>query len=372
VLFPSIARRVLIVLALGAVVTAGVLHAQSPGNDANAVMQQGVADLDAKRFGDALEAFTRVSKLVPTDPSACLLAGIAATRLGRNDEAESWFERALELEPRLTAASQWLGELLYGQGRVKEAIATFESAVKRAPNADALERRLAEWRQESQLQDRFYESRGAHFVVLFEGPADEGLARRVVERLEQVYWRIGGILTAYPSKPITVVLYTTEQFRDITRSPEWAAASYDGRIRMPIKGALADLDQLDRVLAHEFVHAVVAMLGGRTVPVWMNEGLAVTLGESGGEQADAVLARAGTRPALKDLHGSFGGLSDGQARVAYAVSAVAVKRMVDLRGPYAAVGLLQDLARGADFASAFHQRFGMRYEDFQAMVARAA
>jgi tetratricopeptide (TPR) repeat protein len=353
-------------------VISGVLHAQSPGNDANAVMQQGVAALDAKRFGDALDAFTRVSKLAPADPSACVLAGIAATRLGRNDEAETWFERALELEPRLTAASQWLGELLYGQGRVKEAIATFESALKLAPNADALERRLAEWRKESQLQDRFYESRGAHFVVLFEGPADEALARRVVERLEQVYWRIGGILTAYPSKPVTVVLYTTEQFRDITRSPEWAAASYDGRIRVPIKGALADIDRLDRVLAHEFVHAVVAMLGGRTVPVWMNEGLAVTLGESGSEQADAVLARARTRPALEDLHGSFGGLSDEQARVAYAVSAAAVKRMVDLRGPYAAVGLLQDLARGADFASAFQQRFGMRYEDFQAMVARAA
>jgi hypothetical protein len=113
---------------------------------------------------------------------------------------------------------------------------------------------------------------------------------------------------------------------------------------VPIKGALADIDRLDRVLAHEFVHAVVAMLGGRTVPVWMNEGLAVTLGEAGSDEADAVLARARTRPALKDLHGSFGGLSGEHARVAYA---------------------------GADFASAFHQRFGMRYEDFEVMVTRA-
>ena len=362
----------MIVAALVVVAVSGVLHAQSPASDPNAVMQQAVAALDAKQFGDALEAFTRVSKLVPNDPSACVGAGIAATRLGRNGEAESWFERALQLEPRLTVASQWLGELLYREGRVKEAIATFESALKLAPKAEALEGRLAEWRKESQLQDRFYESRGAHFAVLFEGPADESLARRVVERLEQAYWRIGGILTAYPSKPITVVLYTTEQFRDITRSPAWSAGAYDGRIRVPIKGALADIDRLDRVLTHEFVHAVVATLGGRNVPVWMNEGLAVTFEEGGSEQADAALARARTRPALTDLHGSFSGLSEEHARVAYAVSAVAVKRMIDLRGPYAAVGLLQDLARGADFSSAFHQRIGMRYEDFQAMVARAA
>ena len=46
------------------------------------------------------------------------------------------------------------------------------------------------------------------------------------------------------------------------------------------------------------------------------------------------------------------------------------ERMLALRGPYAAVGLMQDMARGADFAGAFQQRFAMRYEDFQAMVAR--
>src|SRR6185436_6411885 len=160
---------------------------------------------------------------------------------------------------------------------LKEALATLEDVQKRSPSTEGVEERLREWRKETQLQDRFYESRGAHFVVLFEGPSDDALARRVVERLEQAYWRIGGVLTAYPPKPITVVLYTSEQFRDITRSPAWSAGAYDGRIRVPIKGALADVDDLDRVLSHEFVHAVVAMLGGRTVPVWLNEGLAVTL-----------------------------------------------------------------------------------------------
>jgi len=239
-----------------------------------------------------------------------------------------------------------------------------------AAAAGALELRLTDWRKEAQLQGRFYESRGAHFVVLFEGPADEALARRIVERLEQAYWRIGGVLTAYPSKPIAVVLYTTEQFRDITRLPAWTAAAYDGRIRVPIKGALADMDQLDRVLSHEFVHAVVATLGGRNVPVWFNEGLAVALEGSDEGHDDALLGRVRTRPALQELHGSFLGLSGDGARVAYAMSAHAVRRMIALRGPYAAVGLLQDLGRGAEFAGAFQQHFAMRYDDFQAMVAR--
>ena len=188
-------RRVtLAAFVFGIALSAGALHAQSR-NDLNSLVQQGEDALDRQRFGDALDAFTRASKLAPRDPSLCLGAGIAAMRMGRNDEAEDWFEQALKLAPGFTNASEWLGELQYREGRVKEAIATFEAAVKLAPKDADLEKRLGEWRKETQLQDRFYESRGAHFVVLFEGPADESLARRVVEMLEQSYWRIGGVLT---------------------------------------------------------------------------------------------------------------------------------------------------------------------------------
>jgi tetratricopeptide (TPR) repeat protein len=344
-------------------------HAQSRKTDPVALAQQGVSALDDKRFGDALDAFAEAAKLSPRDQSLALGAGIAAFRLGKNDDAEMWFERALKLDPAYTPASEWLGELQYRDGRVKEAIATYEAALERT-RTDTLERRLADWRKESQLQERFYESRGAHFSVLFEGPADELLARRIVERLEESYWRIGAALTAYPAKPITVVLYTTEQFRDITRVPAWTAAAYDGRIRVPIRGALAQPDQLDRVLAHEYVHAVVAMLGGRNVPVWLNEGLAEVFEGGRSDEAEAILARVTTKPALEMLHGSFGSLSSSDARVAYAVSARAVQRMIDMRGPYAIIALLQDLSRGGAFASAFQQRMAMRYEDFQLDVAR--
>lgn len=343
---------------------------QSAKNDPAALARQGVAALDEQRFGEALDAFTRAAALVPRDASVAFGAGVAAFRLGQNDDAETWFQRALKLDASLTIAAEWLGELQYRDGRVKEAIATYEAALKHAPSADALERRLADWRRETQLQDRFYESRGAHFSVLFEGPADEALARRVVERLETAYWRVGSALTAYPAKPISVVLYTTEQFRDITRLPSWTAAAYDGRIRLPIRGALNQTDELDRVLSHEFVHAVVAMLGGRNVPVWLNEGLAVALEPGGVEEAEQVLARIASRPPLKSLHGSFTGLSSADARAAYAFSAHAVQRMMQLRGPYAVVALLQDMARGAAFASAFQQRMAMGYDDFQVMVAR--
>lgn len=368
--WPMGLSRLVVLASLVLLTSPPALLAQRAARDPETLVQQGTAALDERRFADALEAFTEAAKLVPREPSVCFAAGVSAFMLGQNDEAETWFERALKLEPQFAEASLWLGELQYREGRVKEAIATYEAALHRSPNVQQLEDRLADWRKETQLQDRFYESRGAHFTVLFEGPADEALARRVVERLEAAYWRIGTALTTYPPRPIIVILYTTEQFRDITRLPAWTAASYDGRIRVPIRGALEQIDELDRVLAHEFVHAVVAMLGGRTVPVWVNEGLATVFEPGGADAAEEVLTRTSARPPLQQLHGSFFALSAADAHVAYALSARAVHRMIELRGASAVVALLQDLARGAQFASAFHQRISMRYDDFQFMVAR--
>jgi len=353
------------ILIAGVSVTHTSLGAQSRTSDPVKLGQEGITAIEERRFGDALSAFTQAATLSPRDPSFAMGAGIAAFRLGQNEAAEQWFGQALKLEPSYTPAAEWLGELQHRLGRVKDAISTYEAALKRAPQATNLESRLADWRKEAALQDRFYESRGAHFSVLFEGPADELLARRIVEQLETEYWRVGTALTAYPAQPITVILYTTEQFRDITRTPAWTAAAYDGRIHVPIKGALALPDQLDRVLSHEFVHAVVAMLGGRNVPVWLNEGLAVVYEAGGVENAERVLKQTTVRPSLAKLHDGFSNLSASEATLAYALSAHAVQRMIDLRGPYAVVALLQDLARGADFASAFQQRIAMRYEDFQ-------
>ena len=92
--------------------------------------------------------------------------------------------------------------------------------------------------------------------------------------LEVAYWSIGGALRTYPPQPITIVLYTQEQFQDITRFPAWAAGAYEGQIRVPVQGALDRRGELERMLPHESVHALVAALGGRTVLVWLNEGLA--------------------------------------------------------------------------------------------------
>ena len=331
--------------------------------------QDGWAAVEAQRYGDALRAFTEATELVDYEPTLWLGRGYAEYMLGRDDDAEHSLERVLALDETSDSAYQILGELHYRSGRVADAIKTYETARRQATNGRDFEARLEEWKQESQLQDGFAHSTGAHFLVLFEGPTDDALARRIIDVLEGAYRNVGNTLRTYPPQTINVLLYTQQQFQDITRAPAWSGGVYDGQIRLPSRGALERPGELERVLTHEYVHALVALLGGRTVPTWLNEGLATALEPGGLDHASRVLASVSGRPSLRDLHGGFGRLPGDMATVAYAQSAVAVNRMMYLRGGASGVVLLlQDLAAGVPFESAFQRRMGLWYDEFVRMA----
>lgn len=353
-----IAAVVLTILAIAADADARSAH------DSLTLSRAGVQAIEDERFGDALDAFTRAAALKPSDASLCFGAGIAAFMLGRDDVAQARFECALSVNPGHLPAATWLGDLHYRAGRLREAIAIYEAAQRRSPGARELEETLANWREELTLQSRFRELRSQHFVGLYESPADEPLAREALASLEAAQLRVAGALGVGAARPITVVLYTREQFDRITRLATWSVAGFDGRIRVPLGGTAFEHGDLDRILSHELVHAIVVRLGGRTVPAWMSEGLATVLEPAGSGDVESALTRAGAPADLSQLHDGFADLSRQDAEVAYASAARAVRRLIDQRGAAAIVSLLQDLGRGTPFARAFEQRLAMRYADF--------
>ncbi|HEY3160644.1 MAG TPA: tetratricopeptide repeat protein [Vicinamibacterales bacterium] len=332
----------------------------------------GRAGWDAIREGrneDAAAVFADAIRAEPRNPSLYLGAGLAAQLLGDTAKARDWVEQALKLAPNFTPASLLLGDLLYRQSDLQGAIAVYEAALKYAPDDKTLLARLAQLRDEPSPEKGFFQSRSAHFTVLFEGPADDELARRAVDVLETAYWRVGTALYTFPDHVITVVLYTEEQFRDTTRSPSWAAAAYDGRIRIPMRGALERAPgELERVLTHELAHAMIRAIAPRGVPTWLNEGLAVTFEPDGSEWATTMLSKTDTRIPLDELGGSFDNLSPNQARVAYAESADAARRLLDEIGGAGVVALLQDIARGVPIAKAFQRRMLTPYSAFAASL----
>lgn len=350
-------------------VSASPVFAQGiPGTRAHAAGRAGWDAIREGRNQEAAEAFATAIDAEPRDPSLHLGAGLAAYLLGKPTVAQQSLQHALTLSPGFTTASQLLGDIFYREGDIDQAIGVFEAALKHEPANAAIQERLVKLRQESQLHSGFYQSQGAHFTVLFEGPADEQLASRALEILESAYWRVSTALSTFPERVIPVVLYTQEQFRDITRSPQWAAGAYDGRIRIPVRGALANERELERVLTHEFTHALVQSVAPRGVPHWLNEGLAVMFEPDGESWTDSQLSSSEARQTLEQLGKGFGGLSTADARIAYAQSAAVVRALLEQGGPPAVVSILQDLARGDTFAAALERRLGMPFDAFVASL----
>jgi len=355
------------ILAVLLILAASPLLAQ--GRSAAELEKAGWDAIRANRLPDAADAFRGAIRLEPRSVRLMLGAGLAAHLLGRSEEARQHLVAALESDPTLTEASLLLGQILYGQGDLPGAILAHEQALVHAPEDPLLAGRLEAWRREAQLHDRFSQKYGDHFTVLFEGPQEEAVAKRAIELLESAYWRIGTALGAYPNGIVTVVLYTNEQFRDVTKSPAWAAAAFDGRIRVPMRGALSNATELERVLAHEFTHALIHSLAPRGVPHWLSEGLAQVFEPGGNGPAAAERPRSsaadGAAIPLSQLETSFEGLDGHEARVAYVQSAQAARALIDRAGTIGVLNLLSLVGEGIPFAQAFERAMFVSYAEFQ-------
>ena len=314
---------------------------------------------------EAANAFREAIARDPRNADLHLGAGTAAFLERRDADARAALERALELNPTLTSARELLGLVLYRSGDVPAAIRAFER-LPNTPEYEPARTRLERWRREADLHSRMTSVAGAWFTVSFEGDADAELAARALASIERAADRIGLVLSTYPSQPISVVLYTSEQFRDITRAPIWAGGAYDGTVRVPMRGALANPQELDRVLAHEYTHALVHSLAPRNVPAWLHEGLAAALETD----LDQVNGAANSEPlpagALAALQTSFGRFTGDQARLAYETSARAARQLLDEAGGFAVANLLRDLGQGVDFKQAFLHRIQRPFESFDA------
>jgi tetratricopeptide (TPR) repeat protein len=326
--------------------------------------EAGVLALQAGDFDKAASIFADALRRSPRDPGLHMGAGVAAHFLGRDDEARTFLNRALELEPRFTAASGLLGQIAYDQGDVDLAIHIYEQALKYAPTSVPIRNALKAWRDDAAKERRV----DGPFSIAFEGPAEARLATHASAVLEAAYWRIGKALGAYPSQPVEVIFYTLKQFRDVTGAPEWAAGTFDTRIRIPVQGALANPGTFDRVLTHELAHAMIAGVARRGVPAWLHEGLAQYF-----EPADVSLAEQRwkvfrTVIPLELLQDGFAQFDSREARIAYDQSLVAASVLMAHLGPNMAL-LLHDLDSGNDFSLAL-TRVGFADADFEGELTR--
>lgn len=354
------------VLLVGMALLDGTATLDGQNSPHAAMLEQAAWDaLEARRLPEASAIFKEAISLDPKSPRLRLGAGLAAFLQRQDADAKQHFEQALVLDAKLTQAREALAQIARRQGDFNEAIRQLEIAAAELPDDAGIRDTLDRWLRERELHERMRLTVGDFFTVSFEGPEDAALAAQALDSLTRAYWRICDMFNAFPPKSVPVVLYTREQFRDITRSPEWAAAAFDGIIRVPMRGAGEKGEDLDRVLAHEFAHALIRSLATRGLPTWLNEGLASALESDDSGWATEVVNKAGTMPPLRRLAAPFAKFSDAEAVFAYAASAVAARRLLEEAGGPAVANLLRDLGDGAGFEAAFERRIQRSLAEFE-------
>jgi tetratricopeptide (TPR) repeat protein len=343
----------------------GSARGQSRVNELNdagwKALRDGYGSRAAGLFADALA-------LRPDDPVLLMGSGAAAHAQGKQKDAMTRLRQALTVKPDLTPASVLLGRIAFDEGEVDLAVRTYESALKYAPGDAEIARTLDEWRKDAGIHGSFDELRYERFRILFEGHDERSLAIDATRVFNSAFFRIAGRLGEYPSGTIVAVLYTEQQFRDVTRAPKWSGGAYDGRIRMPVAGAAQQPELFEKVLTHELTHAVIAGIARTGVPAWLNEGLAQYFDGTDANAARRRMRALGRAIPLKHLEGGFGGLGAADAQVAYDESLLAVTLIAERPG-FGWTRLLHQLEDGGSVEDALRS-FGFSYEDLETPFKR--
>lgn len=359
----------IILYKLAVLVVAATASAQSAEqNTAARFIRIGMEQMKSGNYEAARDSFTEAIRYNDGEPTTHLGLGIAYYQLRDDKGAERELTKAVELNANETTAYQFLGELYYRRDDLETAAAYWEKAVGLDPSNEALRARLERIRREHKTEKDFNRDVTSHFLIKYEGREKIEAGKIVLRVLEDAYGEVGRALSYYPDRDIQVILYSGQQFQEVTDAPGWSTGLYDGKIRIPVGGIEQETPGLRKLLYHEYTHAVVRAMTPRC-PTWLNEGLAQYFE---GKELDArqrdvlrMVVQSGKLPSLASLEGPFNGMGAGQAAHAYLFSLSAVRYMIDSFGMYRVKSVLEELAAGAAVGKAISSGVLISYEELQ-------
>ena len=203
----------------------------------------------------------------------------------------------LKVTPNDTNLRMHLAGSLFEQERYDECVQYIESLDFKHETLDYLS-------EKSKLLEREMETLGVeksmHFRLEFDGSPSKKDVMEVLAVLEVAYDSISNLFDFLPENKIGIVLYEAKDFQGVGPHPEWVAAVFDGKLRVPVN--LMEFREVYRpVLFHELTHAFVRAMTHSSIPLWMNEGIAQVI-DASRTNFDRPY---GSRPSLKSLTEAF-------------------------------------------------------------------
>ena len=328
--------------------------------------------LSAERSGNLDAAIGLLQEADTLSDDATIVKNLAAmlTRSGDMERAAEALE-AIPNDPEarnhLKRIYRNMGRERYARGDIAGASEFLGKALEIDPSDAELKRELARADGERSTEESMGTRDGSRFLVKFDGGENAVAGHLIGLLLEEAYIKVGSDLDLRPEGRVEALLYTRERFRDITRSPSWAGAIYDGRIKIPAGGITEKTSELEKVVFHEYTHAVVRDASKGRAPVWLNEGIAqYEEGRSSAEYSRLLSDVAGTgKVRLRALEGSFMGLKSDQAQIAYLLSLSATEYIIREFGLFSVRNILENLGKGMGMDEAISTALGLSYADLE-------
>jgi tetratricopeptide (TPR) repeat protein len=326
--------------------------------------------IHAKDFDGAIAYFQRALEAEDRNVEALKGSGYAHLQLKETSAAIRDLERAQALAPGDRDLGVALARLYYQADDLDQAKKVLSTLLAHRPGDAEARKLFGKMEHDQSVEGRFQSNDTGHFRLKFDGAENGAVGALVSAVLEEAYSQIGADFHYYPPDPVVVILYTRDEFRTVSGSPDWSRGVYDGKIRIPVGGVNERSGELEDVIFHEYTHVIVNQITRGRCPTWLNEGLAQYQEPStdGGKNGLLSALRARGVVPMAALEGSFLRLPEGQAQIAYAQGYAAVLYIAETYSFYHVRQILDRIGAGESAEQALKSVLHFGYEDLQAGI----
>ncbi|HSB74152.1 MAG TPA: tetratricopeptide repeat protein [Terriglobales bacterium] len=293
--------------------------------------------------------------LTPNNPAILIHYAAVLLRGGNYRQAIDVARQATLLAPDSPDAFAVLGFAQFMSDRSQAAARSWTRSLQLRPDP-TIRQFLAKAQRELATEADFSQRETGHFTLRYEGrQTSDEFRRQLLQALEADYSDLAGQLDAEPRNSIPVVLYTEQEFFDVTQAPGWTTAINDGKLRNPVSGLTEMTPELAHVLKHELAHSFINQLSAGRCPQWLHEGVAQLVEPRSaapfGRRLGQLMSDHQALP-FNMLEGSFIRFSTPEARLAYDESLAAAEYIRDTYGMDDLRRILQRLSEGSSTEAA--------------------
>ncbi len=292
----------------------------------------------------------------PGDSEATLLLGYSQAMDGNSGSAETLLGRLVQEHPGVLQAYPILVQCAFWRGDAEAAKHWINELTARDPSSMG----ISAFRQKLQAMQSNHAGVASHDLrIVCQLTCPFGLESEVMESAQTAWNFLASQIGSQPTLPVNILI------GGHAVAPEWAAASFDGQVHLPLEAA-SDPSRRETILRHELTHAFLAAVGAGHVPLWLNEGLAQYY--QGARCTKLPNAASADWLDSLETRKTFLDLDEERAELAYNYSLAVSQELMELHTSTTLAKYLENLQNGLNEPEAFQKAFGDDYPHLSARI----